>query len=62
MKRKRERERKGEEGREEGGKTGGGMVEVEEKGTRRGRGRRTVERNEGMRITRRKWMVGRNGM
>lgn len=27
-----------------------------------GRGKRRVERNEGMRITRRKWMVGRNGM
>ena len=49
----RERERE----REEGGKTGGGMVEVEEKG-----GEREAERNEGTRITRRKWMVGRNGM
>lgn len=33
------------------------MVEVEEKG-----GEREAERNEGTRITRRKWMVGRNGM
>lgn len=45
-----------EEGEKEGGKTGGGMKKKE------GRGKRRVERNEGMRITRRKWMVGRNGM
>lgn len=29
---------------------------------KKGRGKRTMERNGGMRITRRKWMVGRNGM